>query len=196
MKGRITTAIVTGLLVVALAVVVATAAGATTEAATGRSTESNLEPPHRVRPIAATQQPTVAVDAGLQAKAVTVAALQHDRALAVFFAMVQRDQQEDAARAVAARSRSTGSPGGGGGGVLDCIRHRESRGNYGVVNGSSGAAGAYQFMPSTWNNTARSAGRSDLVGVSPSAASPADQDAMAKHLLATQGLGPWGGGCR
>mgnify|MGYP003338295654 CR=1 FL=1 len=35
----------------------------------------------------------------------------------------------------------------------------------------------------------------DLVGVNPANASPADQDAMAQHLLATQGLGPWGGGC-
>jgi muramidase (phage lysozyme) len=65
-----------------------------------------------------------------------------------------------------------------------------------VVNRSSGAAGAYQFMPGTWNSTARSAGRSDLVGVHPASASPADQDAMAQHLLATQGLGPWGGACR
>ena len=83
----------------------------------------------------------------------------------------------------------------GGGNVLDCIKHRESRGQYDVVNTSSGAAGAYQFMPGTWNNNARSAGRTDLVGVNPSNASPADQDAMAQHLLATQGLGPWGGGC-
>ena len=86
-------------------------------------------------------------------------------------------------------------PAGNRGNVMDCIKHRESRGQYDVVNSSSGAAGAYQFMPNTWNNTARSAGRPDLVGVNPSSASAADQDAMAQHLLATQGLGPWGGGC-
>ena len=79
--------------------------------------------------------------------------------------------------------------------MLDCIRHRESRGQYDVVNSSSGAAGAYQFMPGTWNTNAASAGRPDLVGVNPANASPADQDAMAQHLLATQGLGPWGGCC-
>src|SRR6476619_2281427 len=39
------------------------------------------------------------------------------------------------------------------------------------------------------------AGRQDLGGVNPANASPADQDAMAQHLLATQGLGPWGGSC-
>lgn len=81
------------------------------------------------------------------------------------------------------------------GDVLECIKHRESRGQYNVVNSSSGAAGAYQFMPGTWDNNARSAGRTDLVGVNPANANPADQDAMAHHLLATQGLGPWGGGC-
>jgi muramidase (phage lysozyme) len=81
------------------------------------------------------------------------------------------------------------------GNVLDCIRHRESRGQYDVVNTSSGAAGAYQFMPGTWNTNAASAGRPDLVGVNPANASAGDQDAMAQHLLSTQGLGPWGGSC-
>ena len=90
---------------------------------------------------------------------------------------------------------STGSSGSSGSSVLDCIRHRESRGQYDVVNTSSGAAGAYQFMPGTWNTNAAAAGRQDLVGVNPANASPADQDAMAQHLLATQGLGPWGGSC-
>jgi len=103
--------------------------------------------------------------------------------------------REAAAAAAAASSHRSSSSSGGGAGVLSCIKHRESRGQYGAVNSSSGAAGAYQFMPSTWNNNARSAGRPDLVGVNPANASPADQDAMASHLLATQGLGPWGGGC-
>ncbi len=101
----------------------------------------------------------------------------------------------DIARQRAATSSHRSSSGGSGTGVLACIKQRESRGQYGVVNGSSGAAGAYQFMPGTWNTTARSAGRPDLVGVNPASASAADQDAMAQHLLATQGLGPWGGGC-
>ena len=104
-------------------------------------------------------------------------------------------QAEALARARAPRPATQRSPGGGGGNVLDCIKRRESRGQYDVVNTSSGAAGAYQFMPGTWNNNAASAGRTDLVGVNPSNASPEDQDAMAQHLLATQGLGPWGGGC-
>jgi hypothetical protein len=83
------------------------------------------------------------------------------------------------------------------GGFLSCVRQRESGGNYGVYNsGGSGAAGAYQFMPGTWNGIAASSGRSDLVGVDPAQAAPADQDAMAQALYAQQGSAPWGGdGC-
>ncbi len=97
--------------------------------------------------------------------------------------------------AAASRTVHRTASGSSGSNVLDCIRHRESRGQYGAVNSSSGAAGAYQFMPGTWNTNAASAGRTDLVGVNPANASAADQDAVAQHLLATQGLGPWGGSC-
>jgi hypothetical protein len=78
---------------------------------------------------------------------------------------------------------------------LACIRHRESRGNYGVVNPRGPWYGAYQFLASTWNVTARHAGRLDLVGVLPSDASAYDQDEMAWALYQWQGSGPWGGAC-
>jgi muramidase (phage lysozyme) len=82
------------------------------------------------------------------------------------------------------------------GDFLSCVRQRESGGNYGVYNsGGSGAAGAYQFMPGTWNGIAASTGRTDLIGIDPAQASPADQDAMAQALYAQQGAAPWGGGC-
>ena len=63
------------------------------------------------------------------------------------------------------------------------------------VNPSGTYRGAYQFSRSTWDNTARHAGRSDLVGVDPAAAAPADQDFLAFHLYQWQGAAPWGGRC-
>jgi muramidase (phage lysozyme) len=75
------------------------------------------------------------------------------------------------------------------------VRQHESGGRYNINTGN-GYYGAYQFLPSTWNATASRAGRNDLVGVLPSNASPADQDAMAAHLYGTNGRQPWiGNGC-
>lgn len=83
-----------------------------------------------------------------------------------------------------------------GSGYLDCVRRRESRAQYGVVNPGSSAGGAYQFLPATWDATARRAGRYDLVGVHPSRAARRDQDAMAAYLLSWQGRQHWAGpGC-
>lgn len=82
-------------------------------------------------------------------------------------------------------------------GFLACVRARESGGDYTIheLSGASQAAGAYQFLPSTWDSIARAVGRFDLVGLDPAAASPADQDAMAQALYDQQGAAPWGGGC-
>ncbi len=78
---------------------------------------------------------------------------------------------------------------------LSCTRARESHGDYSVVNPSGPYLGAYQFLQSTWNITAQHAGRADLVGVPPNAASAYDQDDMAWTLYQWQGTGPWGGAC-
>jgi hypothetical protein len=116
-----------------------------------------------------------------------------------------RTQSRRAAPIVAVRDAPAPPPrvssGGGGGSALSgnaflsCVRQRESRGNYSVVNPAGPWYGAYQFLASTWNVTAQHAGRLDLVGVIPSQASPADQDAMALALYQWQGTGPWGGSC-
>lgn len=60
---------------------------------------------------------------------------------------------------------------------LQALRTCETGGNY-ARNSGNGYYGAYQFLPTTWDNIARKTGRSDLVGVLPSVAAPADQDAM------------------
>lgn len=86
------------------------------------------------------------------------------------------------------------APTDGGEVFLRCVLIRESEGRYGIVDSTGTWYGGYQFERPTWDNTARHAGRLDLVGVLPSSASPADQDAMARELYAWQGRGPWAGG--
>lgn len=71
------------------------------------------------------------------------------------------------------------------------LRQCEAHGSYTVVSANGLYHGAYQFSASTWDSTARQAGRSDLVGVAPSAASPADQDALALALWRSSGWAPW-----
>jgi len=81
---------------------------------------------------------------------------------------------------------------------LRCTRAHESdsAGGYRAVSPDGRYRGAYQFLRSTWNNEARAAGRPDLVGVDPAAASPADQDQIALFLFHQAGAAPWGGRCR
>jgi len=78
---------------------------------------------------------------------------------------------------------------------LQCVRQRESRGNYQAVNPSSGTGGAYQFHQATWDQTAKTIGRSDLVGTRPERAAPSTQDLLATSLYQQAGTAPWGGGC-
>lgn len=83
------------------------------------------------------------------------------------------------------------APSGGVWAHLARIRACESGGNYGAVSRSGTYRGAYQFSRATWDGNAARAGRSDLVGVDPAAASPADQDAMAYELYVRSGPGQW-----
>ncbi|WP_195210302.1 transglycosylase family protein [Actinomarinicola tropica] len=83
------------------------------------------------------------------------------------------------------------NPGGPTAAQWAALRQCESGGNYQAVSASGRYYGAYQFLPSTWDATASRAGRSDLVGVRPDHAAPADQDAMALALYNSQGSSPW-----
>ena len=73
-----------------------------------------------------------------------------------------------------------------------CTRGRESGGNYAAFNPAGPYLGAYQFLQATWNAAANHAGRTDLIGVPPNAASPYDQDDVAWSLYQWPGQGPVG----
>jgi hypothetical protein len=70
------------------------------------------------------------------------------------------------------------------------LRQCESSGNYSITNPSGKYRGAYQFDRPTWNSVA-ARHAPQLVGVDPAAASPADQDAMARALYSDRGASPW-----
>ena len=195
------------LLVVAIAASVAVAAPSSAEHSRG----PKLDKLHAERPIAASESSNAVLsitDAGFEKAAKQVqdylTDLQYQELGAYLRALdmqavvdyIASLQAAEAPAAAPQRVSSAVSYSSNPGDFLSCVRNRESGGNYGVYNsGGSGAAGAYQFMSGTWNSIAASSGRSDLVGLDPAQAAPADQDAMAQALYAQQGAAPWGGGC-
>lgn len=78
---------------------------------------------------------------------------------------------------------ATQSTGGSGYSIPGYIVQCESGGNWHAVNPSSGAGGAYQIMPSTW----QAYGGSGL----PQDASPAQQSAIASKIWNSAGPGAW-----
>lgn len=75
-------------------------------------------------------------------------------------------------------------------GTMACIRAHESdsSGGYSAVNSSSGAGGAYQALPSTWDGYAGYARAQD--------APPEIQDQWAREAISQAGTRPWAGsGC-
>jgi hypothetical protein len=79
---------------------------------------------------------------------------------------------------------------------FECIRWRESRGNYQAVNSTGTFMGAYQFYQGGWDTFAGRIGRHDLIGVAPNHASPTDQDAVALGAYNELGAKPWNGACQ
>lgn len=79
------------------------------------------------------------------------------------------------------------APGGG----WEQLRQCESGGDYTAVQRGGPGRGAYQFDQPTWDGVVGRLGRSDLVGVSPGAADPADQDQAALQLYSERGAQPW-----
>jgi hypothetical protein len=75
--------------------------------------------------------------------------------------------------------------------LADLVKHFESGGNYTAVNPSSGAAGAYQFVPSTWRQYGSQLGIDTSAYPTASAAPPAVQDAVFQQAVAKRGIGDW-----
>jgi septal ring factor EnvC (AmiA/AmiB activator) len=92
---------------------------------------------------------------------------------------IQRAQQVSAAQAQQTVGKWLGGPYSIPGYIVMC----ESGGNYGAVNASSGAGGAYQILPSTWS----------LYGGkgSPQKAPKQQQDQVAAQIWADSGPGAW-----
>jgi muramidase (phage lysozyme) len=93
---------------------------------------------------------------------------------------VQRLEQISAEEA---EDEVAGWTGTGDWSIPEAIVLCESGGNYGALNPSSGAGGAYQILPSTWH----AYGGKGL----PHQASPAEQDAIAAQIWADSGPGAW-----
>jgi len=75
--------------------------------------------------------------------------------------------------------------------LADLVQHFESSGNYTAVNPKSGAAGAYQFVPSTWRLYGSQLGIDTSAYPTASVAPPEVQDAVFKQAVAKRGLGDW-----
>ncbi|WAG30912.1 transglycosylase family protein [Staphylococcus chromogenes] len=102
----------------------------------------------------------------------------------------QQASSEAPAATEAPKTTQTSTSGSGVNSHLQLIKQRESGGDYSAVNPSSGAAGAYQFLPSTWDAVAQQVDPS-YVGVNPAKAPAAVQDKFAQHLYNTGGAGHW-----
>ncbi|WP_436861959.1 transglycosylase family protein [Staphylococcus caeli] len=101
----------------------------------------------------------------------------------------QQPQQEATTQASSSSNESSASEGSSVNvnAHLQAIAQRESGGDLKAVNPSSGAAGKYQFLQSTWDSVAPA----EYKGVSPTEAPEAVQDAAAVKLYNTAGASQW-----
>ena len=101
----------------------------------------------------------------------------------------QQPQQESASSQQSTDSSSEASSGSSVevNDHLKQIAQRESGGDLNAVNPSSGAAGKYQFLQSTWDSVAPS----EYKGVSPTEAPESVQDQAAMDLYESAGASQW-----
>ncbi len=148
--------------------------------------------------VAAEQQQQQALADYFAALAAAAAAEEADRVAREQVASTSATSSSTASSSAAVSgASSTGTCAGELACFLACTRAHESdsAGGYAAVSPDGVYHGAYQFDQSTWNSVADSIGRSDLVGVDPASATPADQDTLATALYKMRGNQPWGGRC-
>lgn len=83
----------------------------------------------------------------------------------------------------APQTAATAPQTGYSGGMPDCTWRPESGGSYTARN-ASGAGGKYQIMPGTWKANGGT-------GANAADAPPAEQEAVARRVMATQGPSAW-----
>ena len=148
------------------------------------ASSGDTHPPH-VRRLSAATLKSGALDASLARHAERISLNRYY--LAVAYAQALEAEQA----AVHRRSSRAGSGGGGGGGgtcagsIPGHIIYRESKCDPRAVNSSSGAAGKYQVLPSTWDGYGGYTSAAD--------APEALQDQWAAEAYAQAGCRPWGG---
>ncbi|MDX6582315.1 MAG: resuscitation-promoting factor RpfC [Solirubrobacterales bacterium] len=137
--------------------------------------------------IEAARDEIAAVRAEAESRASQLAALRSQRQAAVESLQAQvgrwTDQVQRLERISAAQAQSEVSAWFGDWAIPEAIVMCESGGNFGAVNPSSGAGGAYQILPSTW----------ELYGGQglPQDASPSEQSDIAAQIWADSGSAAW-----
>jgi septal ring factor EnvC (AmiA/AmiB activator) len=133
------------------------------------------------------EQQAAELEAARQEEAAAIESLQSN--VATWESQVQEIQAaqaaaaEEAEQASAASAQQTVASWVGDWAIPEAIVMCESGGNFNAVNPSSGAGGAYQILPSTW----------ELYGGSgaPQDASPAEQSQVAAQIWADSGSSAW-----
>jgi len=129
-----------------------------------------------------------AVRARAESEAVQLAAIRTSRAATLgelqsningWVSEIEQAQQVSAAQAQQTVGQWLGGPYSIPSSIVMC----ESGGNYGAVNPSSGAGGAYQILPSTWGSYGGKG--------SPQNASKQEQDEIAAQIWGDSGSGAW-----
>jgi septal ring factor EnvC (AmiA/AmiB activator) len=137
--------------------------------------------------IAAARDQIASVRANAEAQAATLEQARAAQAAALSSLQSQvsswEQQVQEAQQVSAAQAQQTVSSWFGDWAIPQAIVMCESGGNFGVVNPSSGAGGAYQILPSTWSLYGGSG--------SPQSASPQRQSAIASQIWADSGASAW-----